>query len=420
MRDEDSKRLLAGVRSYPEILLDGIQLQHELVCADPLHAPSSFARGVLDILRVDGCTVELMTDEGWLKVKGAAGIATSLLGKSVSLHELGSTLDQFCSQKQDEVPDNFRERCHAIGAATVSVTPLQFCGHVSGLLTVFNRNSTRDSSLPERMRLLVHIAGAVLVNVSEMVEQLRQRKRAQDALRESERLAMIGRESAAIAHELRNPLEAMGNLLYLLEHASSLDETARTYVHEAEKYLAQLKDVSHHTLGFSRESANPVPVKISDVLEDVLHFYSRKISYKNVGIEKRFEFADEITSYPGELRQLFSNLIVNALEAVDRSHARLRIRTRGSRLWSSGSPGVRVTIADNGTGISPANRAKIFQPFFTTKGGKGNGLGLWVCREIVRRQGGIIQLRSCNKPGRSGTLFSVFLPQIIPQARLAA
>lgn len=400
------------MRAHPETFTDALRLQHEIACVEPMQAASRFAARAQAILRVDGCSVDLISEGDGLRVRGAAGIAASLLGKAAPVREYGPDFPRFQSWKgMNAVPKVIQENSLAIGAKSVVVMPIRFCEQTAGLLSAFCRKGTLEPSLPVRMRLLVDVAGGVLAHASELLQERLQGKRVQEALRESERLATLGRESAAIAHELKNPLEAIGNLLYLLEHGSSLDDVARKHVEEARRHLAQLQDVSHQTLGFSRETPKPVPVNISEVLEDVLRFYSRKISYKNVAIERRFEFVREICGYPGELRQLFSNLVVNALEAVERERGRLTIHTSSSRLWSDGRLGVRVSIADNGAGIYPLNRGKIFQPFFTTKSGKGNGLGLWVCREIVRKRGGVIQLHSRAEPGRAGTVFSVFLPE---------
>jgi len=259
--------------------------------------------------------------------------------------------------------------------------------------------------------------GAVLV-----FRDVRARRRAEDALRASEKLAATGRLAASIAHEINNPLESVANLLYMIEHHAGLDDTARNYARLAEQELERMDKIVKQTLGFYREAAAPVPVRVAGVLDNVLELYGRKIQRAGVRVRKNYRFDGEIHAFPGEMRQVFSNLLINALEACGDGGA-ISLHVTRSRDWTEPQrQGVRVTIADNGPGIPPENLHHIFEPFFTTKGEQGTGLGLWISYGIVQKHGGRIRVRSRTGPRRRGTCFSVFLPgePVFPQQQAPA
>lgn len=248
------------------------------------------------------------------------------------------------------------------------------------------------------------------VGLAVIARDITERHRAEDALRNSEKLAATGRLAALIAHEINNPLESVTNLLYLLEHHSSLDDRARQYVSMATEELARIVHITRQTLGFYREAAAPVPIRISELLANVLELYSHRMQARRIRVERRFGPQPEIRGFPGEMRQVFSNLIVNALEAVS-DGGKIKLHLYESRDWRRPEQrGVRVVIADDGPGIAPEHRRHIFEPFYTTKGERGTGLGLWVSRGIIHKYGGAIRVRSSVDPRWRGTVFSVFLP----------
>ena len=216
---------------------------------------------------------------------------------------------------------------------------------------------------------------------------------------------------AAAAHELKNPMEAMTNLLYLLQQNPTLDDAGLRYVALMRNELERMRIVVSHTLGLYRESARQEAVQVSDVLDEIVDFYANKIRYKEIAVQKKYQCAEVIKAVPGEIRQVLTNLVVNALEAVPRK-GKVTLHTRAGRDWRKPSSGwgVRVIVADSGSGIRPEHRSKLYVPFFTTKGDKGNGLGLWLSRDIVEQYGGSIRVRSSIQPDKSGTTFSVFLP----------
>ncbi len=248
------------------------------------------------------------------------------------------------------------------------------------------------------------IDGVVLV-----FHDVSEQRKAERVLRTSERLATTGRLAATIAHEIHNPLDAVGNLLYLIDGGTK-DESIRSYVALASSELARVTQMTQQMLKFQREASKPVPVRMGEILDSVLTLYDRKISAACITIQKQVDHEGEILALPGELRQVFANLVGNAIEAVRAGKGKITLRSHVSRDWRTGRTGVRVVVADNGQGIPAGARGKIFDPFFTTKGESGTGLGLWVAADIVRKYDGTMRVRSSTQADESGTCFSVFLP----------
>ncbi len=234
------------------------------------------------------------------------------------------------------------------------------------------------------------------------------RNRAEEALIRSEKLAVVGRLAASISHEINNPLESVVNLLYLIA-ATTTDETVRTYTRTAQEELARVSHIVTHTLRFNRQAPSSARESLARIIESTAAIYEARL--RHAGIRFTVECGDAVggLNFGLELRQVFANLLGNAFDASDRDGVIL-LRARSQRNWRNAAAGVRVTVADNGCGMDPRIRPSLFEPFFTTKGAKGTGLGLWVSREILGRHGGAIRVRSCQGSGRSGTVFSVWLP----------
>lgn len=273
--------------------------------------------------------------------------------------------------------------------------------------TIYGRRKDGDEFPCEASISKFEVAGEKMLTVR--LRDITERVRTENVLRLNEKLAATGRLAATIAHEINNPLESVTNLIFLLQNHGGLDDTARQYVNTAASELARVVHIARQTLGFYRDTSSPVPVRISGLLQDVLDLYSRKAANREIRVEPQFEYDAVVEGFPGELRQIFSNLVANAIEAIGRG-GKLRIHVHRSRLWRDGREGVRITIADNGPGISCEHRKRIFEPFFTTKSEKGTGLGLWVARGIVQKHGGAIAVHSSTRLGHSGTVFAVFLP----------
>jgi two-component system, chemotaxis family, CheB/CheR fusion protein len=254
-----------------------------------------------------------------------------------------------------------------------------------------------------------------LVGASKIARDITERKLAEAALVKSEKLAAAGRLAATLAHEINNPLQAVTNLMSLLGKAPGLDKNEQEYAVMAEEELSRVVRLTQQSLSFYRESIYPIAVNLDMVLDNVLSLYAKRISAKEITVTKKDRSnGTTINSYPGEIRQVFSTLLLNAMEAVPAGGS-IAIRVCKSFRWNNPAiQGIRIAIADRGIGIPPNNIAQIFEPFFTTKGEQGTGLGLWVASGIINRLGGSIQMRSSVRPGKNGTCFSIFLPIQIP------
>jgi two-component system, chemotaxis family, CheB/CheR fusion protein len=264
---------------------------------------------------------------------------------------------------------------------------------------------------------LVNASGQI-VGASKIARDITDRKQTEVALMKSEKLAVAGRMAAVLAHEINNPLQAVTNVMTLLEQSSNMDSRDQEFVRTANNELARVNRLTQQSLRFYRDSVSPTEVSVAEEIDTVLDMYAKRITAKNITVTKQYQ-ADgaSIHSYPGEIRQIFSTLLINAVEALPIG-GRFVLRVSQSADWSKAPAvnGLRVTLADSGCGIPPHNAARIFEPFFTTKGENGTGLGLWVARGIADRLGGSIRMRSRVHPGNSGTCFSVFLPNHPPTA----
>ncbi len=238
------------------------------------------------------------------------------------------------------------------------------------------------------------------------------RKRGEEALRKTEKLAATGRLAASIAHEINNPLEAITNLLYLLSNHADLQEPARSYVEMAEHEVRRISEITQQTLRFYRQSTLPARANLAELLDSVLSLHQGRLRNLGITVEKRYDSNTNLYCFAGELRQVFANLIGNAIDAMQQG-GRLVLRARRSRDWSNPERlGVRFQVADTGSGMSPDVQKHIFEPFFTTKEITGTGLGLWVSSEIVVKHKGSIRVRSHPERdgGPSGTIFELFFP----------
>lgn len=236
------------------------------------------------------------------------------------------------------------------------------------------------------------------------------RKQAEIVLLRTEKLAAAGRLAASIAHEINNPLEAVSNLLYLIAQADTV-ESARENAHLAMAEVMRVSRITQQTLKFHRQSESPRRIRISEVINNVLELFQGRLAISNITVDRRFDDDPEFECLAGDLRQVFANLIVNSLDAMSGGHGTLTIRIRRSRDWRPPqTPGMRITLADTGCGMDAQTRRRIYEPFFTTKKDSGTGLGLWVTSEIIDRQHGDLRVWSSQTPGRSGTVFSLFLP----------
>jgi two-component system NtrC family sensor kinase len=234
------------------------------------------------------------------------------------------------------------------------------------------------------------------------------RKLAEHALRTAERLSASGKMANAIAHEINNPLEALTNLIYLARSNNSM-ETMQSLLESAARELDRIARITKQSLSFHRDTDNPIEIDLGELLADVVGMMERSAAVHRVRVILRKRPTGRISGFPGQLVQVLSNLIRNAIEV---SPPGSEVTVRLNSVERGGRRGNRVTIHDRGAGIPSEIRANIFDPFFTTKQLRGSGLGLWVSRSLVTRHQGTIRFRSCQQNGRSGTTFEIFLPSV--------
>lgn len=245
-----------------------------------------------------------------------------------------------------------------------------------------------------------------VVGASNISHDITQRRKTERALIQTEKLASVGRMAATMAHEINNPLAAAMNAVYLVGMNPNLPETARRTLEMAEQELARVAHLTKQTLGFYRETGKPTTVRLSEVLDGVLNLYAPRLVNKNIAVKRRFRNDVEIRAVEGEVRQVISNLIANSIDAT-RTNGVIYVRVATPISGNGRRPMVRLTIADEGEGISRENQRHLFEPFFTTKQAFGTGLGLWVSKELVQKQEGRIRVRS--RVGE-GTVVAVWLP----------
>ena len=236
------------------------------------------------------------------------------------------------------------------------------------------------------------------------------RKQAEEALLQGEMLASAGRMAASIAHEINNPLEAVMNTLYLVRTTADLPEQAREYLDIADGELMRVAHITRQTLGFYREFTEATSNSVSALIASVVDLLQAKIKSTGVTIVQRCDSELQVMGVAGELRQVLANLLTNSLDSIGRS-GRIVLRASASIDPDDGRRRVRITVADCGHGMGAATMKQIFDPFFTTKGSVGTGLGLWVCKQLVDKNGGSIRVRSNMDGERGGTTFSVVLPE---------
>jgi signal transduction histidine kinase len=235
------------------------------------------------------------------------------------------------------------------------------------------------------------------------------RKLTEEALLRSEMLASAGRMAASIAHEINNPLEAIMNTLYIVRTSADLPEEARTYLDSADGELMRIAHITRQTLGFYREFSAATSNSASDLIDSVVNLLQAKIKSSRAVVGQQCDEQLEVMGIAGELRQVLANLLANSLEAIGLD-CRIVLRASASIDPNNGRRRVRITVSDSGHGMGAAMTKQIFDPFFTTKGTVGTGLGLWVCKQLVEKNGGFIKVRSNTDGERIGTTFSIVLP----------
>jgi PAS domain S-box-containing protein len=358
---------------------------------------------------------EIRQREEWFRVTlssiGDAVIATNQRGRVTFMNPIaeeltGFSLAQARGQEVKTVFPIFNEQTRKpVDNPVAKVLEL---GHVMGLAnhTVLQRADGKiipieDSAAPifdDQKKL----RGVVMV-----FRDVTGEKQAQDVMRKAEKLAAAGRLAATVAHEINNPLEAVGNLIYIVKNAAGMPQEVQGYLALAETELERVSHITRQTLGFYRDSSVPEPVNLRSIVESVIRLYDNKMRSKGIAVDVEPGECPPVQGLPGELKQLVANLISNAADAVGQGG---RIRISIAPADRGDTKGVEITVADNGPGVTTENRTHIFEPFFTTKQDVGTGLGLWVSREIAERHGGSVQLTANHERSLGGAVFTVFLP----------
>ena len=315
----------------------------------------------------------------------------------------------------------------AVGMPVARLAPIERHAEVERNRLILNAGGHVDPYQTERIRkdgtrwpVLLSVSPLLdtrghIVGACAIARDISAEKQSEEAVRRSEKLATAGRLAASIAHEINNPLEAVINLLYLARNDSS---NAAQYLTMAEQEVGRVAHLAQQTLGFVRDTNSATSVEPAAIMDEILQLYSRKLEGRQIRVARRYKDVRPIRCYPGELRQLLANLVVNAADAMS-SQGSLSVRVAPGRDWSNAREGIRITVADNGTGIPRENLRRIFEPFYTTKIDTGTGLGLWVSNGIVRKHGGSIRVRSRVNGHNHGTVFSIFLPRQYEISRVA-
>jgi PAS domain S-box-containing protein len=359
---------------------------------------------------------EIHAREEWFRVTltsiGDAVIVTDESGRVAFMNPVAESLigTRFARVKGRDISDVlaiFNEFTGAVSQDPVKKVMQE--GKVVGLAnhTVLKHADGRlipieDSAAPIRDDM-GELIGVVLV-----FRDVTNERKTQDLLRRSEKLAAAARLSATVAHEINNPLEAVGNLIYLAKGNPNASPEIVKSLSIAEQELERVAHITRQTLGFYRESNEARPVELPPLIESVLRLYSNKLSSKNIRVERDFGQCPPMLGVPGELKQVISNLVSNAVDAVS-PNGKIRLRTQGVDDHNGGR--IQLVIEDDGPGVAPEHRSRIFEPFFTTKKDIGTGLGLWVSREIIERHGGTITVSAPDGNGSApGASFVIELP----------
>ena len=229
------------------------------------------------------------------------------------------------------------------------------------------------------------------------------------ALIRSEKLAAVGRLAASISHEINNPLEAVTNLLYIARTSNGVPDEVCELLKMADEELRRVSQIVTHTLRFHRQSTNARLITARELLEPTLGIFRGRLNDADVHLHLEHRDENAILCFEADVRQVLNNLVANAIDSMRRG-GRLVIRTGATTFARTGAPALRIAIADTGSGMSPETRRHLFEPFYTTKGINGTGLGLWISHGIVEKHMGLLQVRSCTRPGASGTVFRLVLP----------
>jgi len=305
-----------------------------------------------------------------------------------------------------------------VGASILKLVPEELRSEEAGILKkirngerIDHYETVRLTKDGQRVNVSLTIsplrdAAGKVVGASKVLRDITGRKRMEQSLIQAEKLSASARMAASIAHEINNPLEAVLNLMYLARSGST-DPDVIAYLNTAESELVRLSHIAKQTLGFYREQNSAVGASLTALVGEVLKIYSSKLRDAGVTVETRFALEREVVVRKGEMMQVISNLVTNSIHAMEPG-GRLTVATEAGECH--GREGIVLLIEDTGKGIPAENLARVFEPFFTTRGSIGTGIGLWVAKQFVAGHAGTIEVESSTEAGAHGTRFRIALP----------
>lgn len=246
-----------------------------------------------------------------------------------------------------------------------------------------------------------------VVGASKIARDISDRKKIEQMVMQAEKIATTGRMAAAFAHEINNPLSSLLNLVFLARQDGALKEDIQNYLATAEHELERVSYIARRSLGFYRDTTRPSEVQLRDLIEIVLDVYRNRIRGHDIVVATEYAELKKLAVYSGEIIQVFSNVVSNAVDAMSQGGT---LSISITEIVKNGRDGARVMVKDSGRGIPDEHLEKIFEPFFTTKGNLGTGIGLWVAKRLVERHKGKISISNKTEAGDSGTVVLIDLP----------